>query len=124
MDEREKQKGNLPGEHSSDSTSNASPQEAASKGQYEEGRGEARERILSAAQSLFAAHGFSASTTKAIAQRAEVPIGLVFYYFSSKKVLLECVINEHNMLTELRGVVETLDMADPRSALIALGSQY
>jgi AcrR family transcriptional regulator len=35
--------------------------------------GEARRRILDAAQALFAAHGFTATTTRAIAEEAGVP---------------------------------------------------
>jgi AcrR family transcriptional regulator len=85
---------------------------------------EARERILTAAQSLFAVHGFSATTTKAIAQRAEVPTGLIFYYFPTKKALLESVISERSILSRLRDVLETQAIADPHSALLALGSRY
>ena len=41
--------------------------------------GEACRRILDAALTLFAAHGFTATTTKAIAEEAGVPGGLIFY---------------------------------------------
>ncbi len=122
MSKREQER--ISGEQPADASPDAPLQRAVVPEQEEQGRRETRERILNAAQGLFATHGFSACTTKAIAQRAEVPIGLVFYYFPSKKALLECVINEHNMLSELRAIVTTLDLADPRSALIALGCQY
>jgi AcrR family transcriptional regulator len=85
---------------------------------------EARKRILDAAQSLFAAHGFSATTTKAIAQRAGVPVGLIFYYFPSKKALLESIVNERSILTELQAATEGLIAPDPRAVLIMLGSCY
>ena len=39
----------------------------------------ARERILSAAEALFAEHGFAATPTSRIAERAGVPKGLVHY---------------------------------------------
>ncbi len=87
---------------------------------------EARKRILDAAQTLFAAHGFNATTTKAIAEKAEVPGGLIFYYFPTKKALLQSIIDERNILTELRAALETQAVPDPdpRSALITLGSRY
>ncbi len=87
---------------------------------------EARKRILDAAQTLFAIHGFNATTTKAIAEKAEVPGGLIFYYFPTKKALLQSIIDERNILTELRAALETQTAPDPdpRSALFALGSRY
>ena len=94
------------------------PKDAASRSE------QTRKRILDAAQSLFAAHGFSATTTKAIAQRAGVPGGLVFYYFPHKKALLECIISERCALLELRTAVDALVMPDLRSTLITLGSRY
>src|SRR5947209_20441797 len=81
---------------------------------------EARKRILDAAQTLFAVHGFNATTTKAIAEKAEVPGGLIFYYFPTKKALLAGVLSERNILVELRTVGETLIVADPQAALIGL----
>lgn len=87
---------------------------------------EARKRILDAAQTLFAIHGFNATTTKAIAEQAEVPGGLIFYYFPTKKALLQSIIDERNILTELRVALETRTAPDPdpRSALITLGLRY
>ncbi|WP_426624928.1 TetR/AcrR family transcriptional regulator [Leifsonia sp. McL0607] len=55
---------------------------------------EARTRILDAAESLFARHGFDATATSAIAQAAEVPKGLLFYYFPSKKDILASLVGE------------------------------
>jgi AcrR family transcriptional regulator len=53
-----------------------------------EGAEEARKRILDAAQTLFAVHGFNATTTRAIAEQAKVPGGLVFSSFPTKEALL------------------------------------
>lgn len=90
-----------------------------------EGRSEeARTRILDAAQTLFAVHGFNATTTKAIAEQAEVPGGLIFYYFPTKKALLASMLSERNILVELRSVGETLIVPDPRAAFIALAIRY
>src|SRR5258708_32230642 len=85
---------------------------------------EARTLILDAAQTLFAAHGFNATTTKAIVEQAEVPGGLIFYYFPTKQALLAGVLSERNILVELRCVGETLIAPDPRTALIALAFRY
>lgn len=108
--------------HPAGSLSGASTPETPSKGEaYAE---DARKRILDAAQSLFAAHGFNATTTKAIAEQAEVPGGLIFYYFPTKKALLESVMSERNILVELRSAVDMSVVANPKSALITLGSRY
>jgi AcrR family transcriptional regulator len=52
----------------------------------------ARERILAAAEELFAAGGFDATPTSRIAERAGVPKGLVHYYFKRKPDLLEALV--------------------------------
>ncbi|KAA9155806.1 TetR/AcrR family transcriptional regulator [Amycolatopsis acidicola] len=52
----------------------------------------AKERILAAAEELFAESGFDATPTSRIAERAEVPKGLVHYYFRRKADLLTALI--------------------------------
>ncbi|MCW0211749.1 MAG: TetR/AcrR family transcriptional regulator [Pseudonocardia sp.] len=54
--------------------------------------GSARERILAAAEELFAARGFDATPTSRIAERAGVPKGLVHYYFTRKPDLLGALV--------------------------------
>ena len=54
--------------------------------------GSARERILTAAEELFADDGFEATPTSRIAERAGVPKGLVHYYFRRKPDLLIALI--------------------------------
>ncbi|HEX4202905.1 MAG TPA: TetR/AcrR family transcriptional regulator [Ktedonobacteraceae bacterium] len=124
MSKSEQKEERTAAERSTDVSSNIPPQIDSTTESCEQKSSEARERILNAAQSLFAAHGFSATTTKAIAQQAGVPVSLIFYYFPNKKALLAEVINEHNMLAELRNAVEMLDITSPRSALIILGCRY
>lgn len=53
----------------------------------------ARERILAAAETLFAEHGFDATPTSKVAERASVPKGLVHYYFRRKPDLLEALVD-------------------------------
>lgn len=55
--------------------------------------GSARERILIAAEELFAEGGFDATPTSKIAERAEVPKGLVHYYFRRKRDLLVALVD-------------------------------
>lgn len=52
----------------------------------------ARERILAAAEELFAEFGFDATPTSKIATRADVPKGLVHYYFQRKPDLLSALV--------------------------------
>src|SRR5436305_207338 len=52
----------------------------------------ARERILAAAEELFAESGFDATPTSRIAARARVPKGLVHYYFQRKQDLLTALV--------------------------------
>lgn len=54
--------------------------------------GPARERILAAAEELFAGRGFDATPTSRIAERAGVPKGLVHYYFTRKPDLLSALV--------------------------------
>jgi AcrR family transcriptional regulator len=55
---------------------------------------DARVRILNAAEKLFAQRGFDATATSAVATRASVPKGLLFYYFPTKADLLRALVGE------------------------------
>ena len=54
---------------------------------------EVRERILDAAQLAFAEHGFDGATTRQIASRAGVPLGLLRYYFGDKLKLWQAAVD-------------------------------
>jgi AcrR family transcriptional regulator len=54
---------------------------------------DARERILEAALAAFAENGFEGSTTRDIAARARVTLGLVQYYYGSKLSLWKAVVD-------------------------------
>jgi AcrR family transcriptional regulator len=88
------------------------------------GAEETRRRILDAAQCLFAAQGFDATPTKAIAEQAGVPNGLIFYYFPTKKVLLEMLIAERNMLPDIQTIVQVPVCRDVHATLVTLGKNY
>src|SRR5687768_3490876 len=53
-----------------------------------------RQRILDAAQKLFAAQGFEAATTRDIARKAEIAAGTLFNYFSTKEAIALCLVSE------------------------------
>jgi AcrR family transcriptional regulator len=51
-----------------------------------------KERIVDAAEMLFAQQGYEGTTTRAIAMKADVPLGLMSYYFGTKSDLYSEVI--------------------------------
>lgn len=55
-----------------------------------------RERILSAAEHLFADHGYDATSLRDIAEKADTRIGLVSYHFSTKEALYEKIIERRS----------------------------
>jgi AcrR family transcriptional regulator len=76
--------------------------------------GDARERILDAAEALFAADGFDATPTSRIARRASVAKGLLFYYFPCKMDLLRTLFVERlpvHSLSSLAGIAVPGDVA-------------
>ena len=63
-------------------------------GRRERAKQDKRERIITAARELFAEHGVSEVTTAQIAGRADVAIGTLYLYASTKAELLIMVQNE------------------------------
>ena len=93
----------------------------------------ARERILGAAEELFAQSGFEATPTSRIAALAKVPKGLVHYYFQKKQDLLTALVerlpDEHiepahvvvagDVAASLRALVAELDARNRASTLLS-----
>jgi len=77
-----------------------------------------RERILGAANQVFARAGFGGATTAAIAEAAGLPKANVHYYFGSKQQLYREVLARtlHEWLVPLHGIRPE---ADPRQAIEA-----
>jgi TetR/AcrR family transcriptional regulator len=77
-----------------------------------------RERILGAANRVFARAGFNGATTAAIAEAAGLPKANVHYYFGSKQALYREVLARtlHEWLVPLDDLTPD---ADPRSAIDA-----
>lgn len=84
--------------------------------------GEARELILDAAETLIARGGFDATSTSAIAKSAEVPKGLLFYYFPSKPEILTALITER-LPTARLDADEIAVPGDPEASLLATSAQ-
>lgn len=81
-----------------------------------------RERILAAAEEVFAGSGFSAGTTRRIAERADVPEGLIFHYFHTKRGLLDALLAERSLGPELSELAaEIAPDQDPYTLLLSLG---
>jgi AcrR family transcriptional regulator len=53
-----------------------------------------RQRILQAAQKLFAEEGFESATTRDIARAAKIAVGTLFNYFPTKEAIVECLVSE------------------------------
>lgn len=77
-----------------------------------------RERVLSAAASVFAEHGTGASTEQ-VAKAAGVGVGTVFRHFPTKEALLEAVLLQ--LVREFADEAASLaDAADPGAAFYEL----
>lgn len=83
-----------------------------------------RSRILDAAQKLFAARGYAATTTKSIAEAADVATGLVFYHFPSKQRLLEELLEERSFAPEMQAILKDADDAGPRETLLLVARRF
>lgn len=64
----------------------------ADEAEQADGSASTRERILAAAGELFAESGFDATPTSRIAEHADVPKGLIHYYFRRKQDLLAALV--------------------------------
>jgi AcrR family transcriptional regulator len=82
-----------------------------------------REDILDAAQRLFAARGFDATSTARVAAEAGVPNGLVFYYFASKMELLLTLVRERARVEQLLPEPGDLVPGDVAASVIRLGGR-
>ncbi len=82
---------------------------AARKPSITEGRGaETRARILEAGLEMFSERGFDGTTTRDVAARADVNLGLIKYYFGSKEALWRAAVDRvfRELAHELGGAAE------------------
>lgn len=69
------------------------------EGRRERKRKEMEDRILKAAETLFVRQGFDETTVAVIAEAADVGIGTVYNYYSSKEVLLIAALKARLLMT-------------------------
>src|SRR5258707_4863740 len=78
-----------------------------------------RDRLIEAAKIMFYQQGVTGTTLADIAQRAQIPLGNVYYHFRTKEALVEAVIQAH--VQELQSLFAQLDrQPDPRQRLLGL----
>ena len=82
--------------------------------------GQRRSRILDAAERLFAERGFDATPTARIAVDADVPKGLVFYYFPRKIDILRTLLAERLPSHPYCSPGEVARHGDPAGSLLRL----
>lgn len=80
-----------------------------------------RLRILAAARAAFEAHGFDATSLRAIARGARTTIGMIYYYFPTKDALWDAVIEEvyQRFVVELGAILARPAPVRDRLAAIA-----
>lgn len=76
-----------------------------------------RERLVHAAAECFREGGIRATTIKIIAERADVPIGNVYYYFKTKEDFATAVVA--SLVESSLAEYARLDELDPKEALYA-----
>ncbi|AUM11507.1 TetR/AcrR family transcriptional regulator [Ketobacter alkanivorans] len=83
---------------------------------------DARERILSAAESLFAVRGFEGVSTTQIAKVAGITQPLIHYHFKNKEALWKATITRlfSRLSDEFNAEVKTLQQKDDRRYLIEM----
>jgi AcrR family transcriptional regulator len=82
----------------------------------------ARERILDAAEELFAEHGYDRTSAARLARAAAVPQGLVFYHFGTKENLLLTLVRERASST-LAETISAVATGDPHRDVAELWRQ-
>jgi len=78
-------------------------------------RGDTRQRILNAAEQLFADKGYDACTLRDVAQKAKVNQGMIHYFFKSKETLFrEAYVQRGQEIADER--MRRLDAAEAEAA--------
>ncbi len=100
----------------------AAPGSGADEQLRDRSEAQARTRILDAAAPLFAQHGFDGTSTARIARAADVPKGLLFYYFPAKPDILSALLEERLGTDALDPVPMTVP-GNPVQTLVNVGDR-
>ena len=98
-----------------------------SRQQHQSSRTSGQERqasLISAAASLFAANGFTGTTTKEIAKAAGVSEALLFKHFPTKHALYTAILEEKAQYSGLREAVEEAAQKQDDAQLFTLLASY
>ena len=92
-------------------------------GRQAELRGTARARLLDAAAAEFTTHGYAGTSLQAIAKRAGLTRGAVYWNFDSKQELFLALLDERvdQPARELMRLTETAPADQPTAALVSQG---
>lgn len=78
-----------------------------------------RDRLVTAAKEVIYERGFARITLAVVAERAQVPLGNVYYYFRTREALLAAVIQAHQQ--EVQALFAQWEqLPGPRERLLAL----
>jgi AcrR family transcriptional regulator len=94
-----------------------------SDGRQAELRGTARERLLDAAEAEVAEHGYAGSSLQAVAKRAGLTRGAVYWNFKSKPELFLALLDDRidKPVRELIRLTETAPADEPTAASVSQG---
>ena len=84
--------------------------------------GGTEDKLLAAAEEVFADRGYHAASTSEIARRAGVNKTLIYYYFRSKEGLYRALMER--ISDQLRPFLEDFSITDPVEALTAATRRY
>jgi len=78
------------------------------------------DRILAAAEKLFAKNGFDATTTNEIARKAGTSIGSLYRFFPDKQSILEALVSRYfkTIFSDLAGLIDRKTMSLPLRDLV------
>ncbi|MEK7571682.1 MAG: TetR/AcrR family transcriptional regulator [Patescibacteria group bacterium] len=84
-----------------------------------------RLHIIETALTLFAKQGFTATTTKQIAQKAEITEGLIFYYFKTKAEILSALIEtHHSFINKLKEILQNNTTSSLENLLLHVAKEW
>ena len=82
-----------------------------------------RDRLVESAKALIHEQGVHPTTLADIAERADVPVGNVYYYFKTKDEIVAAVVDEH--LQQVHSLLARLDSRQtPRARLKGLARNW
>ncbi|WP_333904983.1 TetR/AcrR family transcriptional regulator [Delftia acidovorans] len=85
----------------------------------EEPRAQARERLLQAAEQLFARHGYAGTSLRAVMALADVDTGAIHYHFRNKLGLLKALFEQRVMAVngQRHALLQRLEQQSPQPAV-------